>query len=161
MKTINKVGYDVLMAQLNDIREYAEYMPQHYTKPAPWVQELITEFEIPRTLVSAFTIYAEEFLQELEGCLNESNIFWNDDDVLMGIIEKLRAFYNPILKYAYPDINWFDSGVIVEPSYIDYSAICIIANSKCIYLNYIKAWRFWFRPDDLLDYLAGIAEQIK
>lgn len=156
MATINQTGLAVLVAQLESMNELG-YVQDG--EPDQWIKELIAEFEIPDELIPAFVSYAEEFLQQPKGCLNESGPFWDDHDVLMGIISKFRMFYEPILQYVYP--GWLDSRIVIEPSYEDSTAICIIANDECVLLEDIKAWHFWFSPEGLLDRLAKIAEQVK
>lgn len=158
MATINQTGLAVLVAQLESMNELG-YVQDG--EPDQWIKELITEFEIPDKLIPAFIAYAEEFLQQPGGCLNESGPFWNDHDVLMGIISKFRMFYEPIVMNAHPNLNWLDSRIIIEPSYEDSTAICIIINGECVFLEDIKAWHFWFSPEGLLDHLARIAEQVK
>lgn len=158
MTTMNKTGLDVLIAQLENMNDLG-YIQN--ADPDQWIKELIAEFEIPDKLIPAFIAYAEEFLQQPEGCLNESGPFWNDYDVLMGIISKFRMFHEPIVMNAHPNFNWLDSRIIIEPSYEGATTICIIINNKCVLLDDIKAWHFWFSPEDLLDHLARIAEQVK
>jgi hypothetical protein len=158
MATINQTGLAVLVAQLESMNELG-YVQDG--EPDQWIKELITEFEIPDKLIPAFIAYAEEFLQRPDGCLNESGPFWNDHDVLMGIISKFRMFYEPIVMNAHPNLNWLDSRIVIEPSYEDTTVICIVINQKCTFLDNIKAWHFWFSPEGLLDHLARIAEQIK
>lgn len=158
MATINQTGLAVLVAQLESMNEL-RYVQDG--EPDQWIKELIAEFEIPDELIPAFVSYAEEFLQQPKGCLNESGPFWDDHDVLMGIISKFRMFYEPILIHAFLDFSYCNSRIIIEPSYEDSTAICIIANDECVLLEDIKAWHFWFSPEGLLDRLAKIAEQVK
>ncbi len=158
MATINQIGLAVLMAQLENMDDLGCVQN---TEPDQWIKELIAEFEIPDKLIPAFIAYAEEFLQRPGGCLNESGPFWNDHDVLMGIISKFRMFYEPIVLNTHPNFNWFYSRIIIEPSYEGATTICIIINNKCVLLDDIKAWHFWFSPEDLLDCLARITEQIQ
>lgn len=157
MTTMNKTGLDVLIAQLENMCDLGFIQD---TEPDRWIKELIAEFEIPDKLIPAFIAYAEEFLQQPKGCLNESGPFWDDHDVLVGIISKFRMFYEPILIHAFLNFSYYNSRIIIEPSYEDSTAICIIANDECVLLEDIKAWHFWFKSEELLDNLAEIAEQI-
>jgi len=83
---------DILLAQLSYLNDFLA-SPNDITVD-PWVQELIVKFKIPDSLVPAFVIYAEEYLQDVRGCLKEDGLFW-DEDVLYGIIQKFRAFFSP------------------------------------------------------------------
>ena len=147
---------DILLAQLSYINDFL-VSPNDITVD-PWVQELIVKFKIPDSLVPVFVIYAEEYLQDVRGCLKEDGLFW-DEDVLYGIIQKFRAFFLPILKYANPGMDWPSADIIIEPSYEGTSAICIVADGQCVYLEYIKAWSFSIHPDGLLNHLGDLAKK--
>lgn len=157
MATINQIGLAILMAQLENMDDLGCVQN---TEPDRWIKELITEFKIPDKLIPAFVAYAEEFLQKPSGCINESGPFWDNCDLLRAIISKFRMFYQPIVLSVYPNFNWVNDQIIIQPSYEDTTVICIVINQECAFLDNIKAWHFWFSPENLLDCLAEIAEQI-
>lgn len=159
MNTINKTGLAILITQLEKIHDYRYILD--INNPEQWIKDLANQYEIPERLLPAFTTYAEEYLQEPRGCLNESGAFWNDEDILDGISAKFRLFYESILDYVYPDIDYSNTRCVIEPSYMDTTTICVVANGKLVWIEDIKAWHFWFLPENILNELTQIAEIFK
>lgn len=121
-------GKDVLLAQLRYLKKWFNRSQNKIDNPA--VKKLAEIYEVPNDLYGAFTAYCADFLLEREGCLNESGIFWEEDN-LHGIISKWHTFFRPIADMVESDLNdQVCLDVYVEPSYISMTTIIITADVK-------------------------------
>lgn len=95
-------GKDVLLRQLEHIKNKCHVRWETIDDPA--VKKLAEDCKIPVEYHGVFEAYCVDFLLEHEGCLNESGIFWEEDN-LHGIISKWPSFFRPITDMVESDLN--------------------------------------------------------
>jgi len=164
-------GNDILLTQLEFLHDSKCLQNDNYNSEEfnAKAMQLWEDLNLPDKLKAAWNAYYLEFLQDPEGCLLESGVFYNEEDLMSGVIDKFYCFLSPIAKLASLQLRLqpYNFQVYVEPSFYNCSSVLIVTDlgdlrpDIVLYFYNYKAWTFYFdNISELYKYLESTYETI-
>lgn len=126
-----ELGRSILLKQLEEMKDGSRIIDYVDMLDA---KETITvtakKYDIPESLQKAFYAYYLDFLVEVtNGSTEIEGVFYNDEDVLAGIHNKIFYFYDPIVKLLGQEHNNLEFSLTIEPVLDDYCTVMVIAEN--------------------------------
>jgi len=152
-----QIGKEILLRQLELMEGDGfdleiDYLPEINRKECI---ALTKAMEIPEFLKAAFSAYYLEYVVEKNSIFHDRSVFFNEDDLNVGIYNKLYYYYWPIVNCAEKKINIeteikIETVLLIEPScqYCSSIAVIVLQAKKepliVPFVAYMDNFRIWW-----------------